>query len=59
MNQPLAESNILQQQQDVVLYQSEDGEVKFHVNVFNENVWLNQADMVIGFELEQQHIDEI
>lgn len=45
MNQPLAESNISAQQQDIVLYQSQDGEVELHVNVFDESVWITQKHM--------------
>ena len=37
-------------QQDIVMYQSTDGAVEFGVNVFEDTVWLTQADMVMLFE---------
>jgi hypothetical protein len=55
MNQPLAESNISAQQQDIVLYQSTDGEVEFHVNVFDESVWLTQKQMAELFDTTVQN----
>ena len=56
MTQPIQESTISDHKQDVVLYQSNDGEVEFHVNVFNETVWLTQKQMVRLFERERSVI---
>ena len=49
--------------QDSVVYQSEDGQVSFEVNVLDETVWLTQSDMVNLFERDQsviaRHISNI
>ena len=43
-------------QQDIVIYQSKDGAVEFGVNVFEDTVWVTQADMVELFERNQSVI---
>jgi hypothetical protein len=49
-------TNTTSAQQDIVLYQSKDGEVKFHVNVFNKTVWLTQKQMAVLFARDRKTI---
>ena len=49
--------------QDIVVYESSDGEVSFNVNVFEETVWLNTNDMSYLFSRDvktlRKHINNI
>jgi DNA ligase (NAD+) len=51
------------QSQDITIYKSEDGEILFDVNVFEETVWLTQKQMAVLFERDQsviaRHINNI
>ncbi len=48
---------------DVVVYDSKDGQISFEVSVFNESVWVTQAQMSNLFERDQsviaRHISNI
>jgi hypothetical protein len=35
----------MEEQKNIVVYQSEDGQIEFNVNVFDETVWLTQKQM--------------
>lgn len=35
---------------DIVIYQAEDGQMSFNVNVFDETVWLTQKQMADLFD---------
>lgn len=41
---------------DILLYQSDDGQLKIQVRLENETVWLTQADMVMLFQTTKQNI---
>lgn len=41
---------------EILLYQSEDGQLKVQVRLENETVWLTQADMVELFQTTKQNI---
>jgi len=40
----------------ILLYQSDDGQLKIQVRLENETVWLTQADMVELFQTTKQNI---
>ena len=48
---------------ELLLYQTEDGDTKIEVTLKGENVWLTQADMVQLFQRDQsvisRHINEV
>ena len=48
---------------ELLLYQIEDGDTKIEVTLKGENVWLTQADMVQLFQRDQsvisRHINEV
>ena len=48
----------LENNQEIVLYQSSDGEVSFNVNVFDETVWLTQKQMAELFDKHKMTINE-
>jgi len=41
---------------EILLYQSDDGQIKIQVRLENETVWLTQADMVVLFQTSKQNI---
>ncbi|MFZ6038444.1 MAG: virulence RhuM family protein [Bacteroidota bacterium] len=41
---------------EILLYQSDDGQIKIQVRLENETVWLTQADMVELFQTTKQNI---
>ena len=43
---------------EILLYQSEDGQLKIQVRLENETVWLTQADMVELFKSSKSNISE-
>lgn len=43
---------------EILLYQSDDGQIKFQVHLENETVWLTQADMVVLFQSSKSNISE-
>tara|TARA_Y100000385_G_C12985329_1_gene590341 strand:- start:31 stop:252 length:222 start_codon:yes stop_codon:yes gene_type:complete len=43
---------------DIVIYKSNDGVVSFDVNVFDESVWLTQAQMGELFQRSTSTINE-
>lgn len=43
---------------DIVVYQSNDGEVSFNVSVFEEDIWLTQGQMAELFDKTQPTISE-
>ena len=51
------------QSQEIALYKSEDGQISFNVNVFDETVWLSQKQMTELFGRDQsviaRHINNI
>ena len=44
--------------QDLTIYKSEDGEISFNVNVFEETVWLTQNQMALLFDKDRKTITE-
>jgi hypothetical protein len=44
------------EKQDIIIYQSTDGEASFNVNVFEETVWLTQKQMAKLFETTRENI---
>jgi len=44
---------------DLILYQTEDGFTKVEVRLFDETVWLNQAQMSELFDKDKRTISEI
>ena len=44
--------------QDIITYQSNDGQISFGVNVFDETVWLTQKQMAELFDKNQRTISE-
>lgn len=48
---------------EIILYQSEDGEIQIEVHLKDETVWLNQAQMAQLFQIERsvitKHINNI
>ena len=40
----------------IIIYQSENNETKLEVLLENESVWLTQADMVVVFQTSKQNI---
>ncbi len=47
-----------QMNSEILLYQSEDGQLKIEVRMENETVWLTQADMVELFQSSKSNISE-
>jgi hypothetical protein len=49
--------------QNITIYQSNDGKISFNVNVFDETVWLTQKQMAELFDRNRvaitQHINNI
>lgn len=43
---------------DVVIYESDDGQALFKVNVFDETVWLNQQEIALLFQKAKSTINE-
>ncbi|GAB1416910.1 virulence RhuM family protein [Paludibacter sp.] len=43
---------------EILLYQSDDGQIKIQVRLENETVWLTQADMVTLFQSSKANISE-
>ncbi len=43
---------------EILLYQTEDGQLKIQVRLENETVWLTQADMVELFQTSKSNISE-
>ena len=43
---------------EILLYQSDDGQIKIQVRLENETVWLTQADMVELFQSSKSNISE-
>ncbi len=43
---------------EILLYQSDDGQLKIQVCLDNETVWLTQADMVELFQSSKSNISE-
>jgi len=43
---------------EILLYQSDDGQIKIQVRLENETVWLNQSDMVELFQSSKSNISE-
>ena len=43
---------------DILLYQSDDGQLKIQVRLENETVWLTQTDMVELFQSSKSNISE-
>lgn len=43
---------------EIILYQSDDGQIKIQVRLENETVWLTQADMVKLFQSSKSNISE-
>jgi len=43
---------------EMLLYQSDDGQVKIQVRLENNTVWLTQADMVELFQSSKSNISE-
>ena len=43
---------------EILLYQTDDGELKIQVRLENETVWLTQADMVELFQSSKSNISE-
>lgn len=41
---------------EILLYQSDDGQLKIQVRLENDTVWLSQADMVELFQTTKQNI---
>jgi AraC-like DNA-binding protein len=58
MQPNITSNNTAANNQDIVLYQSGDGAVEFHVNVFNETVWLTQKQMAQLFGVTIKTISE-
>lgn len=48
----------MQEQQDILLYQTEDGRTKIQVRLTNNTVWLTQAAMVELFQSSKANISE-
>jgi hypothetical protein len=44
--------------QNITIYQSNDGKISFNVNVFNETVWLTQKQMANLFDKDRKTITE-
>ena len=40
--------------QNITIYQSNDGKISFNVNVFNETVWLTQKQMANLFDKDRK-----
>ena len=43
---------------EILLYQSDDGQIKLQVRLENDTVWLSQADMVELFQSSKSNISE-
>lgn len=43
---------------EILLYQSDDGQIKIQVRLENDTVWLTQADMVELFQSSKSNISE-
>ena len=43
---------------EILLYQSDDGQIKIQVRLENDTVWLSQADMVELFQSSKSNISE-
>lgn len=43
---------------EILLYQSDDGQLKIQVRLENDTVWLSQADMVELFQSSKSNISE-
>ena len=43
---------------EILLYQSDDGQLKIQVRLENETVWLTQTDMVELFQSSKPNISE-
>jgi hypothetical protein len=43
---------------DIVIYESDDGQLSFNVNVFDETVWLTQKQMAELFDTTIQNIGQ-
>lgn len=41
---------------EIIIYQTQDGKTKIDVNIDNETVWLTQAQMVDLFQTTKQNI---
>ena len=48
--------NMKENNKDIIIYQTEDGEVSFNVNVFEETVWLTQKQMGELFDKDRKTI---
>ena len=44
--------------QNITIYQSNDGKISFNVNVFDDTVWLTQKQMAELFDKDQRTISE-
>ena len=44
--------------QDIITYQSNDGQISFGVNVFEETVWLTQKQMAELFDKDRKTVTE-
>jgi len=49
------EMNVMKQDQ-IVIYQTEDGQTQIDVRLENETVWLTQAQMVELFQTTKQNV---
>ena len=52
----LSKTNLPPQQQDILIYQSEDGTIKIQVQLTDNSVWLSQAAMVELFQSSKANI---
>ena len=54
----MKESNIVPIQDEIVLYQSEDGNTRINVNLQDETVWLSQQQLVELYRTSKSNISE-
>jgi hypothetical protein len=54
----MSKTNLPLQQQDILIYQSEDGTTKIQVQLTDNSVWLSQAAMVELFQSSKANISE-
>ena len=55
-NQTLVPANSQQSEKSVIVYRSEDGTIQLEVQLYEETVWLTQAQMAILFETTRNNI---
>ena len=54
----ILEMTQIQQNNQIIIYQSKDGQISFNVNVFEETVWLTQKQMAELFDKDLRTINE-